>query len=510
VASDGGKRVFISYVREDSDQVDGLCSLLEDAGIPYWRDKSDLGPGENWKIKIREAIRSGSLVFLACFSEQYLKKETSYMNEELNLAIEEIRARQPDKVWFIPIRFDDAPIPEWPIGPGRTLHDLQNVDLFGATHGREAVRLIGAIEQVMDTSVKNVPAPAPHTRVNSAVTYDRVSALGQTTAEMILDPSRAIELNRLVAYEISQIKLAMRDEDHFPLSGFSVDEDIILAAAKFATEYWNISKPFCSSLQVAAQFGLPDQLRPWQDGLTALCVESFKPLSGLTALIGLRDIPCVVSTLVCALACSGAGRWDNLEALLIDTTVVSPRHQNRRVPIVDVVEPFKPFSASSTISNTLAYSTHERITLEEALAALTDGSRTSFYAPVFEWLHDILRPVFADQYPDDEMYDHEFDRAEIILGFLTQDRETVRSTTLTVDPDPDRIWPSSPKWYGRAAWRANRHYGDHISDLAEERDRDRDNWPLLRAGLFGGDIERAITAMSNYRQTFDSVRSGQW
>ena len=64
-----GKHVFVSYVREDNVAVDGLCAVLEAAKIPYWRDRSALGPDDAWRARIRDAIRSGSLVFLACFSE---------------------------------------------------------------------------------------------------------------------------------------------------------------------------------------------------------------------------------------------------------------------------------------------------------------------------------------------------------------------------------------------------------------------------------------------------------
>ena len=63
------KHAFISYVNEDAEQVDRLCGVLSAAGIPYWRDRNALGPGDEWKKKIRQAIKSGSLVFLACFSE---------------------------------------------------------------------------------------------------------------------------------------------------------------------------------------------------------------------------------------------------------------------------------------------------------------------------------------------------------------------------------------------------------------------------------------------------------
>jgi hypothetical protein len=40
------KHVFVSYVRENSDEVDKLCKLLDRAGIPYWRDRTKLGPGD--------------------------------------------------------------------------------------------------------------------------------------------------------------------------------------------------------------------------------------------------------------------------------------------------------------------------------------------------------------------------------------------------------------------------------------------------------------------------------
>ena len=63
------KKVFISYVKEDSAHVDELCKVLKVAGVPYWRDRETLVPGDPWRDKIREAIRQESMVFLACFSD---------------------------------------------------------------------------------------------------------------------------------------------------------------------------------------------------------------------------------------------------------------------------------------------------------------------------------------------------------------------------------------------------------------------------------------------------------
>lgn len=78
------KHVFISYVNEDTPAVEALCRVLDRAGVPYWRDRRALAPGDAWKVKIRDAIRSESLVFLACFSTTSVAKQKSYMNEELS------------------------------------------------------------------------------------------------------------------------------------------------------------------------------------------------------------------------------------------------------------------------------------------------------------------------------------------------------------------------------------------------------------------------------------------
>jgi TIR domain len=139
--------VFISYVHEDSNQVDQLQRTLQEAGIPVWRDTADLWPGEDWRARIRGAITSNALVFLACFSNSSLARSRSYMNEELVLAIEQLRQRPPERSWLIPVRFDNCEIPDRDIGAGRTLTSIQHVDLFGDSDS--AHRLVVAILRIL-------------------------------------------------------------------------------------------------------------------------------------------------------------------------------------------------------------------------------------------------------------------------------------------------------------------------------------------------------------------------
>jgi TIR domain len=163
--------VFISYVREDSDRVDKLQRTLQAAGIPVWRDSADLWPGEDWRIMIRRAITDNALVFMACFSRASLARGKSYQNEELTLAIEQLRLRSPHDPWLIPVRFDRCEIPDRDIGGGRTLTSIQRADLFGRGAEESAARLtasvlrilgVGALSQTgKHTPDKAVPSIAP-------------------------------------------------------------------------------------------------------------------------------------------------------------------------------------------------------------------------------------------------------------------------------------------------------------------------------------------------------------
>lgn len=141
--------MFISYVREDSAHVDRLQHILEQAGISTWRDTEKLWPGQDWRAEIRRAITNEALVVLVCFSMASMSRKASYQNEELTVAIEQLRLRAPDDPWLIPVRFDACEIPDRDIGGSRTLGNIQRADLFGAACDENAARLVQAIRRLL-------------------------------------------------------------------------------------------------------------------------------------------------------------------------------------------------------------------------------------------------------------------------------------------------------------------------------------------------------------------------
>ena len=123
------QHVFISYVSENLEIVNKLHQELVSRGIKVWLDVNDIAPGSRWKQAIRNAIREGTF-FTACFSKEYNKRDKTYMNEELTIAIDELRQRPTDRVWFIPIKLNECEIPDRDIGGGETLNDLQHLKLY--------------------------------------------------------------------------------------------------------------------------------------------------------------------------------------------------------------------------------------------------------------------------------------------------------------------------------------------------------------------------------------------
>ncbi len=103
-----------------------LVTELRNRGADVWFDREALPPGVVWREEIRQAI-SRHEFFIACFSKEQNVRPRTYMNEELELAIQEIRLRG-SAPWFIPIRLS-GDIPDTRVGATRSLRDIQYVDL---------------------------------------------------------------------------------------------------------------------------------------------------------------------------------------------------------------------------------------------------------------------------------------------------------------------------------------------------------------------------------------------
>lgn len=495
MSADQPKHVFISYVHEDKEAVAKLCRVLEAARIPYWRDRKDLGPGDAWKAKIRDAIREDALVFLACFSDNSRAKTKSHMNEELTIAVEEFRKMPPQHTWLIPVRLDSGEPPAWELGAGKVMGDLNYSSLFGDEYAEEAASLVTTIHQLMGSTQVN-PASALEA-IDQATATDRVSLVKTQTKTLLPDPAKRIEIDDLVSQESQRITTVLNDTTWASGGDAQSPRDHAKRVVTEAQRLLDLTMPFCASLQVAVRWGSPDGLGAWTSGIKSLAQSAVRMDGGWTDLLALRHLPVVTALMTVSLASTASGRWDNLKALILNTTVRDPRLP-QPVSLLDATDPYRPFENNQLNSSAATYAARSDKPLEDTIRAVDEGRLPLLISPVADLLFTVLRPVFSDQLTDDDSYESEFDRAEVMLGLLSQDEVNVR---LHTDPT---AW-GVVSWFGRATWRVRQTRINAVEELRVEFGRDGASWGPLKAGLFGGDVERAADAFDRYGNRFDEI-----
>ena len=227
--------VFVSYIHENQKDIRKLCEDLEHHGIKAWIDRKEIKPGVRWKAAIRSAIREGDY-FIACFSKEYTSKPKSYMNEELVLAIEELRLFPTNRVWFIPVMLSECHIPARDIGAGETLRDIQWVSLyedwdFGI---KQIIKIIKPIPQELQHLIHTV------TSKNKAIQIQAIEALGETGSALIIPT-----LKKLIKSDDKSIYLCVV-EALSKIGGESAS--IILIDELNRSEDQNIQKKIISAL----------------------------------------------------------------------------------------------------------------------------------------------------------------------------------------------------------------------------------------------------------------------
>ena len=135
--------------------------------------------GEDWRARIRRAITDNALVFIACFSQVSLGRVKSYQNEELILAMGQLRMRRPEDPWLIPVRFDQCAIPDRDIGDGRTLRSIQWADLFGDRAEENTTRLTAAVLRIL---TRPAPPEGDPAETPSLTPFSRLLAHKSKTA----------------------------------------------------------------------------------------------------------------------------------------------------------------------------------------------------------------------------------------------------------------------------------------------------------------------------------------
>ena len=113
--------IFVSYAREDGEQAKLLYDELRSMGFSPWIDREDIPAGKEWAPEIKTAMRAADFV-IVCLSNKSVSKR-GFVQRELRDALELYDEIPEGRVFLLPVRLEDCPVPS-------QLSKFQYTDLF--------------------------------------------------------------------------------------------------------------------------------------------------------------------------------------------------------------------------------------------------------------------------------------------------------------------------------------------------------------------------------------------
>lgn len=314
---------------------------------------------------------------------------------------------------------------------------------------RDADQFFSSIEEKVQ-ALGDLAAPHPLSAKIAVATVKRY----------LVDPSSKIRLHDLVHEEKERLFAALNDSSFEAETQLQSGEEL----AKRISKYEAVSDVLLSIVVTGCYWDGAAHTAHWISVLQRIA-DTRGIHGGLECLINLRHYPTLLFMYGLGIASVASENFHNLAAILTNPTARNDNGETRQ--LCEVVYPY------AVIKNEVAH--------------MMPGTSKS-WTPISNHLHNTLRGVFRDYLHRDQDYDNAFDRFEYFLGLVNADLTR---------------WDRSPGWYGppgRNVWKDARLMPvKRLRGLIDrEMELSWENWPLVKAGLFGGSIDRAKTAKTNY------------
>jgi hypothetical protein len=113
--------IFMSYARDDEEEIKLIYRRLQNEGCRPWMDQFDILPGENWERSIKSAIQKAD--FFLFFLSNYSVNRRGFLQKEIRLALDAWNGMLMSDIYLIPMRLSPCQIPD-------ELSSFQWVDYF--------------------------------------------------------------------------------------------------------------------------------------------------------------------------------------------------------------------------------------------------------------------------------------------------------------------------------------------------------------------------------------------
>ncbi len=292
----------------------------------------------------------------------------------------------------------------------------------------------------------------------------------RTTKEYLSDRKYKIKLDDLVNQKLREV-ISLLSDEKFLLHGGSSSEGF----SKKLKLYEHVVKDVQSIISCTVFWGDNEHYQ-MINKIFARISDTIKPQGGLVVDIYIRWYPLFLLLYSAGIASIAADKYFALSSILT-AKARSPNNIYGTVPI--------------------------SIPIGKAAAELHNAFKTlpgheKYYVPRSEYLYKLLQPDLDDLLFLGNDYERHFDRLEIFLALVYVD--------FKYKPE-DSVWGPPGRFAYKYRGRDSRE-GNAFLEILEEAERQKDNWPPLKANLFSGSYERFIKIAKIFQE--EILNNLQW
>lgn len=289
-------------------------------------------------------------------------------------------------------------------------------------------------------------------------------AVGREVEHLVDRPQERARLRRLMLGQAEALSAATSD-DQFPVSGMAAQSITHGTIAERMTAYERLAANAVAAVATGAYYFDTEEQVDWLCSMISRLADC--PLrDGMTVYLNLRRYPALLLLYAGGVSALAARHYETLVRIWLLN--VRDYNRDRDVALVSALRPGAVLEGD--IARRLPMLPNDRL-----------------YTPLSEHLFTILREPLRDAAPLDAEYDRLFDRYEFLAAMINADLSR------------DDYGPSFH--VGRFGWKLRNPGNWQVAAaLSDELETDGTNWPPVRAGAFGKDIERARIALKAVRE----------
>jgi hypothetical protein len=289
-------------------------------------------------------------------------------------------------------------------------------------------------------------------------TFDKIKKIKQ----LLANDSSSIELHDFVVEEVRRF-LSCTSEDFFKVQGVFSNAELLERISK----YESVGNDLAVISSCITYWAKPTHKTIIQKiiGRSSDHIESH---NGLLAWLHLRWYPLIYQFYCAGIAAVEGKRYDSF-ADIVYTTVNSS--QSGRSEIVFFVE-----AIENSISELSRMDVFKRI-----------PEHDKYHTPMSEYLYKVLQPKLDDILFIGKNYEKSFDEFEVLFALIASDIRKQKGA-----------YVRGP--IGRFGWKEYEGDNAPLSRIVDEGIAEGNNWGPIKAGLFGGSIERFKEASTELLQ----------